>query len=237
VPNGAAGLPANPPLVLGLVEDPIHHIIYTGQAPSGGVATFTYSSSGKVSFVGSVASKGAATCWLNISPDGKYLYATDSASDAISVYSLANPLKPSFIQEFYLNGPTNHWINNTSKGPTSEDFQFTFDPTGKYLYVVNHTTDPNFQEGNQLHLIEVGPDGKLSESTGPQLFPASLVTGLTHVDGIALISPAGYYGGYAASIAALPTSRIATASVFSDDNSKLKQLQQTVDELLDAAIA
>jgi len=237
VPNGAAGLPSNPPLVLGLVEDPIHHIIYTGEAPSGGVATFTYSATtGKVSYVDSVASEGAATCWLNISPNGKFLYATDSASDAISVYSLANPLKPAFVQEFYLAGPTKLW-HTPATSPTSQDFQFSFDPSGKYIYVVNHTTDPNFQEGNQIHTLDVAANGKLSEPTGPSQFPASLVNGVTHVDGIAVVTPAGYYGGYASSVAqVVPAAQVApaTTSVFSDDDTKLKAL---VDQLLDGTVS
>jgi DNA-binding beta-propeller fold protein YncE len=234
VKNGTAGLPANPPLVLGLVEDPIHHIIYSGQAPAGGVATFTYSSTGKVSYVGSVASKGAATCWLNISPDGKFLYATDSASDAISVYSLANPLKPTLVQEFYLKGPTTLYTDRTATGPTSQDFQFSFDPTGKYIWLVNHTVDDNFQQGNQLHTLEVAANGTLSEANGPQFFPASLVTGLTHIQGIAVVTPQGYYDGSGAPVTALPQAQIAASltNVFSDDSSGIQKL---VDQLLDSA--
>jgi hypothetical protein len=189
VKNGAAGLPANPPLVLGLVEDPVHHIIYSGQAPSGGVATFTYDdNSGKVSYVGSVASQGKATCWLNISPNGKYLYGTDSASDAISVYSLVNPLKPSLIQEFYLNGPTKKPGTAAGASPTTNDFQFSFDSSGQYLYVVNHTTDDAFQQGNQLHTISVASNGKLSESTGPLFFSGSYVPATAHVLGIDVVT-------------------------------------------------
>jgi DNA-binding beta-propeller fold protein YncE len=189
VANGAAGLPKNPPLLLGLVEDPVHHIIYTGQAPTGGVATFTYNdTTGKASYVGSTASEGAGTCWLNISPDGKFLYATDSASDALSVYSLANPLKPAFIQEFYLNGPT-HNPASSSSAITSDDFQFSFDSTGNYLYVLNHTTDDSFQQGNQLHVLSVGANGKLSETSGsPLFFPASYVPAIGHVQGLAVVT-------------------------------------------------
>ena len=191
VKNGAAGLPVNPPLVLGLVEDPIHHVIYTGQAPVGGVATFSYNdTTGAVKFVTSVASPGKATCWLNISPNGKYLYATDSASDAISVYSLANPLKPALVQEFYLNGPTVKPGSSTAAGPTSQDFQFSFDPTGQYLWVLNHTTDSTFQQGNQLHTLVVGANGKLSEpSVSPQYFSTSWVPSTAHVLGLAVVTP------------------------------------------------
>jgi 6-phosphogluconolactonase (cycloisomerase 2 family) len=176
VNGGAAGLPANPPLVLGLVEDPIHHIIYTGRAPTGGVSVFTYSSSGKLSFAGSVPSGGLATCWLNISPNGKFLYAT-----------------------------------------------------GKYLWVVNHTTDPNFQEGNQLHTLNVGSNGLLSETSPVQYFASSLVTGSTHVDGLAVITANGYYGGYASTVFAQTATPEAT--IFSSDSSKQKR---SIDDLLNS---
>ena len=90
VKGGAATTPKNPPLLLGLAEDPVNHIIYTGQAPFGGVATFKYNdTTGAVKYVDSVTSPGKATCWLDIS--GKFLYATDSASDSLSVYSADQP--------------------------------------------------------------------------------------------------------------------------------------------------
>jgi DNA-binding beta-propeller fold protein YncE len=230
VTGGAAGLPANPPLVLGLVEDPIHHIIYAGRAPTGGVSVFTYSSSGKLSFAGSVASEGLGTCWLNISPDGKFLYATDSGSDALSVYSLANPLKPALVQEFELGGRKYADGVGVSKATTTDDFQFSFDPTGKYLWVVNHTTDPNFQEGNQLHTLRVGSNGLLSETSPVQYFASSLVTGNTHVDGLAVITADGYYGGYASQVFAQTAA--SEAEVFTADPSKLKR---SIDDLLDSA--
>jgi DNA-binding beta-propeller fold protein YncE len=189
VKNGGAGLPSNPPLLLGLVESPANHIIYAGE-PSpvgGGIATFKYSdTTGALTYKGSVASQGIATCWLNISPNGKYLYAADSASDAVSVYSLANPLEPSLIQEFHLNGPT------TAPGSSvlaTNDFQFSFDSTGQYLYVLNHTVNDTFQQGNQLHTLSVGSNGKLSEtSASPLLFSTSLVPAADHVQGIAVVS-------------------------------------------------
>ncbi len=190
VPGGAAGLPSNPPLLLGLVENAKDHLIYAGLPTpvSGGIATFKYDTNGKVTYVGSVPSEGIATCWLNISPNGKYLYGTDSASDEVAVYSLANPLKPTEIQEFKLNGPSVRPGDKTDKTPTSQDFQFSFDSTGKYLYVVNHTTDDSFQQGNQLHTLSVGGDGKLSEaSASPIFFPANWVPSTAHALGIAVI--------------------------------------------------
>ena len=207
VPKGAAGLPANPPLVLGLVENPAAHVIYSGLAPTGGVATFSYDdSTGKVTYRGSVASQGLATCWLNISPDGKYLYGTDSASDKVSVYSLANPLKPALVQEFALDGPTVRPGAAASTGPTSQDFQFSFDPSGNYLYVLNHTTDAAFQQGNQLHTLAVGTTGKLSEpEAAPLFFPTTWVPSTAHVLGLVVVTPP------AAAYAAIPTSEIAPA--------------------------
>jgi 6-phosphogluconolactonase (cycloisomerase 2 family) len=193
VKNGAAGLPANPPLVLGLVEDPVHHLIYAGQAPKGGVATFSYNDvTGQVKYVGAVASPGIATCWLNISPDGKYLYGTDSASDSVSVYSLATPTAPKLVQEFYLGGPAfadgSSASAKTVGATTAEAFQFSFDSSGKHLFILDHTTSDAFQQGNQLHTLDVGTDGKLTEPTSPLFFSAALVPAIAHPEGLAVVT-------------------------------------------------
>ncbi len=198
VKNGAAGLSANPPLVLGLVEDPVHHLIYAGRAPAGGVSTFSYNDvTGQVKYVGAVNSPGIATCWLNIGPGGKYLYATDSASDAVSVYSLATPTAPKLAQEFYLTGPA--FADGSAATPksgltTAEDFQFSFDPSGRHLFILDHTTSDAFQQGNQLHTVTVGANGLLSEPTTPLFFPSTLVPGIAHVLGLAVVTPPGGSG-------------------------------------------
>ena len=197
VKNGEARLPKNPPLVLGLVEDPKHHVIYSGTAPFGGVASFHYDANGKATYIGTAKSPGKASCWLTISPNGKFLYATDSGSGQLSVYSLADPYKPKFIQEFTVKGPAVRPGDTTSTGPTSQDFQLSTDPTGKYLWVVSHTTDDKFQQGNQLHTLHIGSDGMLSEPKGPQFFSESLVPATAHVFGLAVVSPDGFYDGYA----------------------------------------
>ena len=193
VKNGAAGLSTNPPLVLGLVEDPVHHLIYAGRAPAGGVSTFSYNDvTGQVKYVGAVNSPGIATCWLNISPDGKHLYATDSGSDAVSVYSLATPTAPKLAQEFYLGGPAfadGSAATAKSGLTTAEDFQFSFDASGTHLFILDHTTSDAFQQGNQLHTVDVAANGTLSEPTGPVFFPAALVPGTAHVLGLAVVTP------------------------------------------------
>ena len=190
------------------------------------MATFTYSdSTGKVSYVGAVASQGKATCWLNISPNGKFLYGTDSASDAISVYSLTNPLKPALIQEFSLNGPTVAPGASTAAGPTSQDFQFSFDPSGNYLYVLNHTISDAFQQGNQLHTINVGSNGKLSESGSPLFFSPAYVPGTAHVLGLVVateVNPANY-------IDTVVSQLLATTIFSSSSNAALEAL---IDSLL-----
>jgi DNA-binding beta-propeller fold protein YncE len=225
VPKGAAGLPANPPLVLGLVEDPIHHLIYSGNAPVGEISVFSYSASGKVSYVTSVPSQGAGSCWLQISPDGKYLYSADSGSNQVSVFSLKNPLAPAFVQEFTLAGPTN------SKGvEASNDFQFSFDPGGKYIWIVSHTTDSTFQAGNQLHTLVVAGNGTLSEPNGPQILPANWVPASADPQGIAVVTPEGYYGGYASQSLPrqfdLPSGGF--GGIFANDASQIRRL---VDQL------
>jgi len=138
---------------------------------------------------------------LTISPNGKFLYAADSGTDQFSVYSLANPLKPVFVQEFQLKGPLNA-AGKASDGVDTNNFQFSFDPTGKFIWVVSHTTDDDFQQGNQLHTLRVGADGKLSEESGsPLLLPAADVPGTAHPQGLAVVTPDGYYAGYSGTFA------------------------------------
>ncbi len=226
VKNGAAGVSTNPPLLLGLVEDPVHHLIYSGLAPGGGVATFSYNdNTGRAAYVSSSVGGGKATCWLTISPDGKYLYGTDTGSNAVSVYSLANPLKPTLIQEFALNGPTNVPGSASTAPVATADFQLSFDSTGHYLYVINQSTGPAFQQGNQLHTLSVGQNGKLSESvSSPQFFSSDWVPDTARVQGLAVVTKQSPLGRFSDVLAAV----FSKTEFSSSGASKLQALLDTL---------
>ena len=190
-PGGAIASNATPPLILGLAENPTQRILYAGLPGAGGLDVFTYDRNGALHLANTVGSTGKGTCWVTVSADGKTLYTSDSGTDSVAVYSLANPLKPVEIQEFSLNGPK---AATGATGNETVNFQLALDPSGESLYVVNHDVAPNndFASGNQLHVLSVAPDGTLNEvSSSPTLFAASEIPANAHIQGVAVIDNPG----------------------------------------------
>ncbi len=67
-----------------------------------------------------------APCWVTITPDGRYLFAVNTASTSISSFSIAS------------NGTLSLLGSTTFKGPSGlRPFDAQTDPSGKYLYVTD----------------------------------------------------------------------------------------------------
>lgn len=185
-PGDPASAGTNAPVLLGAAADPRLNIVYTGFASSSQVGVFTYDETGRTSYVGPAAGTGAAPCWCTISADGRLLYVANTASDSVSVFSLADPLHPVQIQELALGGP-----RGTPGGPRTNVFEIALDPTGKYLYAVTQSTDPSFPQGNQLHTLRVARDGTLSEPLAPVVFSPDDVPVNAHPQGVAVVQLRG----------------------------------------------
>ena len=56
------------------------------------------------SFVGAVAYSGAAPCWCVVSGDGRALYVTNTGTNSVGVYSLADPLHHGVSGGVMVNG-------------------------------------------------------------------------------------------------------------------------------------
>jgi DNA-binding beta-propeller fold protein YncE len=198
-PNGrldrAPGTPqpappaAGPPFLLGLQVHPKQPLLYVGFVVGNAVGTYEYNAAGALSFVGASTNSGAAICWIAVNRAGTFAYTSNSATDSISAYSLADPRHPVEIQALDLKGPkgllppdppTPNLFNTTP-------FQLALTPAGDFLYVVNHeaTLEDNFPDGNALHILRVGPDGKLTEiPNSPVIFPQSAVPARAHPKGV-----------------------------------------------------
>jgi 6-phosphogluconolactonase (cycloisomerase 2 family) len=187
---GTSGI--TPPLLLGLAEHPTQRIIYAGLTGAGQVGVFTYDTHGAVTFVGAVSDQGAGPCWATVSGDGKFLYVANTGTDSVGVFSLADPLHPSQLQEVHLAGPYAPSGAPTGTVDTAA-FELALDPTGKSLYVVDQTTAPNhdFQQGNALHVLSVGTDGKLAETGASVLFSPNDVSADARPQGIAIVNVRG----------------------------------------------
>jgi 6-phosphogluconolactonase (cycloisomerase 2 family) len=196
-PGGPVGAPVSPPLLLGLAAHPDRRIVYAGLVGAGQVGVFTYDRDGALTFVRAVADQGAAPCWLAVSPDGQRLYVANSGTDTVGVFSLADPLRPVQIQEFALAGPRHPSSDPTAPNQTV-DFQLSLDPTGRFLYVVNHETSPDdtFPQGNQLHTLAVARDGTLREPAGaPLIVSLADVPANAHPQGIVVLGDAHHDHG------------------------------------------
>jgi 6-phosphogluconolactonase (cycloisomerase 2 family) len=187
-PGGNVGAPVSPPLLLGADTHPTLPIVYAGLTGASQIGVFTYDHNGQLSFVGTAPVQGAGPCWISVSADGRFLYSGDTGTDSVGVFSLADPLHPVEIQEFTLGGP--HAPAGSPTGTLqSATFQLALSPDGRSLYAISQSTNPTgaFPDGNQLHILAVGADGKLTEPAGPFLLSAAGVPGNAHPQGIAVV--------------------------------------------------
>jgi 6-phosphogluconolactonase (cycloisomerase 2 family) len=79
VSSGGVGAPVNPPLLLGLAQNPTQNIIYAGLTGAAKVGVFTFDRVGDLTLVDTVAVSGQGPCWALVSPNGAFLYTTDAA--------------------------------------------------------------------------------------------------------------------------------------------------------------
>jgi 6-phosphogluconolactonase (cycloisomerase 2 family) len=139
----------------GLVARPHERLVYAGVANLKKLVVHEYDpASGRVTFVRSVENKGAVLpCWTEMSPDGRFLYTGNAGNNTMSVFDIAtDPRNPRQIQTFKLKGGGNPW-------------NFTLDPTGRFIFLVDMRAADFIRrgDGNELHTLAIGPDGRLSE--------------------------------------------------------------------------
>lgn len=188
-PGGPVGTsPAT--TILGLAAHPTQQIVYAGLVASSKVGVFTYDATGKLTFVREVADQGAGVCWIVVSQDGKYMYISNTGSNSVGVYSLADPLNPVEIQDFKLTLPQPP--AGATKAPANS-FELALDPSGQSLYVITQSTAANhdFPQGNAVHTLSVADDGTLSETNLATTFSTTEVPATARIQGIAIVHSVG----------------------------------------------
>jgi 6-phosphogluconolactonase (cycloisomerase 2 family) len=142
-------------LPLGLAAHPSRPIVYVGLVTVSKIGVYQYDAAGVLSFVTSVPDGGKGPCWGRVNNDGTRLYSSNTGDNSISVFDISNPLKPVEIQHLRLKG-------------TGSGFEIELDPANHYLYGVSQraaATTP-LGQGNNLHVLRVGTDGRLVENAG-----------------------------------------------------------------------
>ena len=141
-------------LPLGLQVHPTQHILYVGFVTGNKLGVYTYDDMGQLTFVRAVSNGGALICWIAINSDATRLYTANTGDDTVSVYDIAtDPMNPAEMQTVQLKGD-------------GSPFQLTLDSsTGGFLHVVKQRAFPTtpLGEGSLLNVLQVNPDGTLTE--------------------------------------------------------------------------
>ncbi|HME09601.1 MAG TPA: hypothetical protein VKG25_21260 [Bryobacteraceae bacterium] len=186
------------PFILGLRPHPTQNILYADAPGAGALVVFTWDENGALTYHGAVTANGAGVqCWTAIDPAAKFLYLSAVGPNVISVFSLADPLNPTWVQNLALGGPAAKLPAGTPEPYTytTAPFNLSVDPSGQFLYVENHTTcsatsvDPvNCPAGNAIHILTINSDGTLTEpASSPMIFSPAMVPNDTHPKGIVVL--------------------------------------------------
>jgi 6-phosphogluconolactonase (cycloisomerase 2 family) len=180
-PRAAQPLPASefagtgaPPLPLGLAAHPEEPLLYVGFVTINRLGVYRYNGAGDLRFLRTVPNSGHALCWVLVNKAGTRLYTSNTGDPSVSVYDISrDPAEPVEIQRVNLRS-------------TGGGFEFGLDSTESFLHVVTQQSAPTSDvTANALHVLKVGPDGRLTEvPSSPTLLP---VPNLTRPQGVAAL--------------------------------------------------
>lgn len=171
IPAVAGGMPEGTPLALGLALHPTQKILYVGFVLRKQIGVYTYDDTGALTYVTNAAVSGPAPCWVRVDPAGKFAYTTDTGNNSVSVLDLTNPMAPTEIQNLVLNDKGPDYDGGGMASPTSQTYEESLSPDGKYLFVLSQDTNPDLTvtDGNVLHVLSIGADGKVTETSDVKL--------------------------------------------------------------------
>jgi DNA-binding beta-propeller fold protein YncE len=152
----------------GLVALPRPRLVYAGVANLALLVVHSYDESGRIKFVSRTKVDGASLpCWVELSRDRRFLYTGNAGNNTMSVFDISrDPRHPRQLQTLKLKRRGNPW-------------NFTVDPTGRFIFLVDMravgAAVPAGQ-GNELHTLAIGRDGRLSERRSPVRIPVPVGT-------------------------------------------------------------
>ncbi|HVW86831.1 MAG TPA: hypothetical protein VHB50_19230 [Bryobacteraceae bacterium] len=164
---------------LGMDAHPYLPVVYVGYVVTNRLGVFTYDALGSLHFVKDVplGTNDITVCWIKVSPDGRWVFTSNAGSNSIDVFDISGtviqgsgPLSPMLVQSLPLKVPAGAPASEAQPVPgvfnyPTVSFQIETDPSGRFLYSVAHELVPNndYPQGNVIHTVQVGQDGKLTE--------------------------------------------------------------------------
>jgi hypothetical protein len=129
----------------------------TGTNGPSSLAAYTDSATGVFQEIGGpVSNDQKGSCWIEITPDGRYAYTSNAGSDTISRYALAADGTPTYLSSTHLQGSTD-----------LHPFDLRADAGGRYLYVAE-------VDNGSVGVLQINGDGSLTELAGS---PVALPSG------------------------------------------------------------
>jgi 6-phosphogluconolactonase len=130
-----------------------------GLANGSATSSYTVGTDGKLTAVSqSVPSLGAGNCWNAITPDGKYVYVSNSGSDSISGYSIG--------KDGSLTAIGSTVVGNNPNGSHNVDIAVSAD--ARFVYTINSDSGNigMFRIEDNGTLTDLGQAGDLSKMAG-----------------------------------------------------------------------
>jgi 6-phosphogluconolactonase (cycloisomerase 2 family) len=161
------GFPDSKKFALGIDGHPRLPLLYINMPTVSKLAVYSVSTSGRLTFIRGVDNAGSVLpCWTLVTRDARWLYTANAGNDTVSAFDLSDPRNPQQIQSLTLKGKGNPW-------------NLRFDPSQQYLFVntprATEIVPPG--EGNSLHSLRIGADGRLTElASSPVPVPVALGT-------------------------------------------------------------
>ncbi len=161
---------------LGVVAHPARKLLYISMPTVPALAVYSYDEdNGNLDFENVVPNGGSyLPCWNVVTPDGRFLYTTNADTNNVTVYDLDDAKDPKQIQTFTFDQAGNPW-------------NAAVDRDGRFLTVIAPRDTPKVPEGegNIVHLLRIGEDGKLTEVGPPAKLP---VPAGTNPQGLAVLN-------------------------------------------------
>jgi 6-phosphogluconolactonase (cycloisomerase 2 family) len=152
----------------GLVSHPRLKLLYAELANLGRTVVYRWDDRARLRFVRALPNRGSVLpCWTQVNAAGTRMYSGNAGSDNLSVFDISgNPAKPQEIQSVALNAPGNPW-------------NFEIDPSGRVIFLLDMRAIRQIPagQGNDLHALRVGRDGRLTEErSSPIKIPVRIGT-------------------------------------------------------------
>jgi 6-phosphogluconolactonase (cycloisomerase 2 family) len=152
----------------GLVSNPTRKILYAQVANLSRTIVYRWNDQARLTFVRAQSNPHSfLPCWTHVNAAGTRMYSGNAGSDNLTVFDISrDPTRPREIQAVALNAPGNPW-------------NFQIDPSGKVIFLLDMRAVRQIPagEGNQLHALRIGADGRLTEErSSPITIPVPVGT-------------------------------------------------------------